>query len=362
MSEEEFKSPWQIEHEKKLVREVAAKKAIEKTERAEFLRRFKLTRKSDKSLLRLSEKQANASSEYADETSSADESENSSESKKYVRNQKTKEKSLSIFTSAWPVLKRLWFPLIIFLIVFAGSIYALSPLNHVGNFTVVGNTMVTSGDVAKASEIRMNDTIVDLFINRATVESRVVKSSPRIESATMQIAFPNKLSFHIHEYQSIGYVQQKEKNYIFLSNGLIIRDSVIAKNKLNTSLPFLKNFSNNQTRNFASAYKTLKPSLKSLIRMVTITPTQSTKDFITLQMADGNQVKVPLSQMKEKLPYYPSVANNLQSPETVDMEVGIFAAPTPNYNSTFKDNVPKKNSKSPSHSSLSDSSESSSAQ
>ena len=42
-------------------------------------------------------------------------------------------------------------------------------------------------------------------------------------------------------------------------------------------------------------------------------------------MKDGNEVRVPLSQMDDKLPYYTSVATQLTEPSVVDMEAGIYA-------------------------------------
>jgi cell division protein FtsQ len=225
-------------------------------------------------------------------------------------------------------------------------VYILSPLNRVGTFTVKGNHMVSSNSVASASGIKMSSQISYLFVSKSAIEARVVNSSARIEKADLQISLPNKVQLHISEFKTIGYVQQKGKNYIILSNGLVIKDKVIEQSKISADSLLLTNFSDSQVKAFAKAYESFKPSLQSLIHAVTITPTQATKDFLTLAMGDGNTVKVPLSQMQEKLPFYPSVAKNLTAPETIDMEVGIFAAPTPQYNTAFSGDVPKSSSSS----------------
>ena len=64
---------------------------------------------------------------------------------------------------------------------------------------------------------------------------------------------------------------------------------------------------------------------------VTKTPTDATKDFIAIDMSDGNQVRVSLSQLADRLPYYPSVAKQVQAPQVVDMEAGIYTKPKAAY-------------------------------
>ncbi len=44
-----------------------------------------------------------------------------------------------------------------------------------------------------------------------------------------------------------------------------------------------------------------------------------------------NQVRVSLSQLADRLPYYPSVAKQVQAPQVVDMEAGIYTKPKAAY-------------------------------
>ena len=53
-------------------------------------------------------------------------------------------------------------------------------------------------------------------------------------------------------------------------------------------------------------------------------------------MSDGNQVRVSLSQITEKVPYYPSIAKQLQAPQVIDMEAGIYAKPKEDYLADLK--------------------------
>lgn len=96
-------------------------------------------------------------------------------------------------------------------------------------------------------------------------------------------------------------------------------------------LPVLQNFNDEEVKTFVNAYETLKPAIKSLMTNVTKTPTDATKDFIAIDMSDGNQVRVSLSQLADRLPYYPSVAKQVQAPQVVDMEAGIYTKPKAAY-------------------------------
>lgn len=58
-------------------------------------------------------------------------------------------------------------------------------------------------------------------------------------------------------------------------------------------------------------------------------------------MKDGHQVRVPLSQMAEKLPYYTSVASHLTEPSVVDMEAGVYAKSKAAYQQDLDDEKEK---------------------
>ena len=58
-------------------------------------------------------------------------------------------------------------------------------------------------------------------------------------------------------------------------------------------------------------------------------------------MKDGNQVRVPLSQMADKLPYYKTVAQSITEASVVDMEAGIYAKPKAAYQKELDDQADK---------------------
>ncbi|MDR0300114.1 MAG: FtsQ-type POTRA domain-containing protein [Streptococcaceae bacterium] len=353
---EDFKSPWQIEHEKMLSAQEAEEKSRAKEQRREFLKHLRLNRKSDRTLHAMvpeAEDKADDATVAVDaedrqevyQFEKSDEVKKTSESEKKLPKEKA-EKGPSPMAWIFPLLRKAWPVLALFLVAFIVSVYSLSPLNRIGSFKVTGNSIVSSGEIATASKLKAQTSIYDIMTHKATIEANVVNASARIESAQIKLSFPNNITIQVREFKAIGYVEQKGKAYNVLANGLKVDESVMTPDKEAANSLVLKEFSNSQVKEFVLAYMTFKPSLQALIRSVSLTPSQSTSDFITIQMSDGNQVKVPLSQMEEKLPYYPGVAKQVQAPQTVDMEVGIFTADTPTYNSEFADDNPAGLSKS----------------
>ncbi|MFX3770132.1 cell division protein FtsQ, partial [Streptococcus suis] len=64
--------------------------------------------------------------------------------------------------------------------------------------------------------------------------------------------------------------------------------------------------------------------IRSAIQTINLTPSKETADLLTLNIADGNTVLVPLSEISQKLPYYTKIAAEVTVPTKIDMEVGIY--------------------------------------
>ena len=72
------------------------------------------------------------------------------------------------------------------------------------------------------------------------------------------------------------------------------------------------------------AFSKLDKDLVSQIQIVSSANSSTTADLLLLEMHDGNTVRVPLSEIVEKLPYYTKIKGNLTETSIVDMEVGIY--------------------------------------
>lgn len=68
----------------------------------------------------------------------------------------------------------------------------------------------------------------------------------------------------------------------------------------------------------------LDSKIKNNIQIINLTPTKATTDLLTIELYDGNSIRVPLSQLTTKLPYYEKIKSKLSNGCIVDMEVGLY--------------------------------------
>ncbi|GBG96650.1 cell division protein FtsQ/DivIB [Lactococcus termiticola] len=221
-----------------------------------------------------------------------------------------------------PIFIKMWPALAVVLVVLLGSLYFMSPMSKIGAFAVTGNKHEETSAVVKSSGLHQGDSIFSILRHKKIIEGKIASEYPYVEAVKLKYSFPNKFTALVTEHAPAAYVQQSNKSYLVLDNAYIDKSKEIADVK---GLPVLVNFSDEQTKTFVQAYESLKPSLQKLMTTVNKTPTDATKDFISIDMTDGNQVRVPLSQMAIKLPYYPNVAKQITAPQVVDMEAGIYA-------------------------------------
>ena len=236
-------------------------------------------------------------------------------------------KNLFVTTEKKPVvenLTKMWPFLLLAIVGIVSSAYVISPLSKIGSFTPQGNQHESAKQIAAATNIKTGDHVWRIINSEKKIASNITNTFPRIKSVAITFKFPNHFFAKITEHRECLYLKTGNTYQIVLSNGEIVKDEQINAQNLK-SMPVLDGFSAQETKSFAIAYETLKDKVKSQITTVTKTPTKVTKDFIAIEMKDGNEVRVPLSQMEDKLPYYTSVATQLTEPSVVDMEAGIYA-------------------------------------
>ena len=85
----------------------------------------------------------------------------------------------------------------------------------------------------------------------------------------------------------------------------------------------------------------LDSKIKNNIQIINLTPTKATTDLLTIELYDGNSIRVPLSQLTTKLPYYEKIKSKLSNGCIVDMEVGLYTT-TPEVEASKTDKDKKK--------------------
>src|SRR5574337_104412 len=238
------------------------------------------------------------------------------------------------------VLGKMWPFLLVFILILLGSSYVVSPLSKIGSFKTTGNVHESTKQIAAATSIKTGDHVWKIIKAKRDISLRVTKAFPRVKSATISMQLPNHFTTKITEYNESDYLKTGPNYQIVLSNGAILTNEVVDSQKL-AGIPVLEGFSDKEVKQFVKAYETLASDVKTQMTTVTKVPTKATADFIAIDMKDGNQVRVPLSQIADKLPYYKTVVLSVTQASVVDMEAGIYAKPKAAYQKELDDQADK---------------------
>ncbi|ERJ73985.1 cell division protein FtsQ/DivIB [Streptococcus sobrinus] len=203
------------------------------------------------------------------------------------------------------------------------ALYLLTPLSKIKHVTVDGVNRTTSQSVLKASGLKDSDYTLATIFNRSRLANAVAKNDIWVKSASVDYSFPFTFSIKVKEYSIVAYAQTDQGYVPILESGTRL-DSVEATD-------FPDKFTTINLKNgkyLSSLIKKLTKMDKSLIseiKVITLADSKTTPDLLNLEMQDGNTVRVPLSQIDKKLPYYDKIKGSLKDNKIVDMEVGIFA-------------------------------------
>nr|WP_249641536.1 MULTISPECIES: FtsQ-type POTRA domain-containing protein [unclassified Enterococcus] len=213
------------------------------------------------------------------------------------------------------------------MLAFPITVFFLSPLSKLSAIEVSGNQNESSKAVVKASQLTVGESILAERKKMNQVEPNLQEKFKRIKSATVSYSFPNRFVIKIKEKAELAYVQENDILKVVLVDGTILDDKVETQNE---SYPVIKAFkSTKKIKKLVAQYQRLSPELRGQIKLIELTPTNANSDFLTLTMADGNQVKITLEDIDDKMKYYPEVASQMTEKGIVDMEAGIYSYPYP---------------------------------
>ncbi|KXT79286.1 cell division protein FtsQ/DivIB [Streptococcus sp. DD13] len=204
------------------------------------------------------------------------------------------------------------------------SIYFLSPLSKQKVFTVQGNQQVTLAELGQASQVKAEDYALSTLVDRHNIERNIVEHSPWVESATISYQFPNRFEIKVVEYVGVGYVKNGQEYHQLLSSGSVLSTKTVAK-----QLP--ETYTEIDIRDSAilpvlgKELGKLSPELRQKISTIKLTPSKATANLLTFEMTDGNRVLIPASEIEKKMAYYNRIAQQLEVPSVIDMEIGIFS-------------------------------------
>lgn len=225
----------------------------------------------------------------------------------------------------------------VILIVF--SLFFISPWSKQKILTVSGTKNALPEDVKVASGILDTDYITHVFFNQEEIASTVEKTNVWVKKATVTYSFPNQFNIAVKEYPIVAYRQTSNGYISILESGKT--GGTVSTGKLPDKFITLKMDDEKKIEDLVKELHKLDSKIKNNIQIINLTPTKATTDLLTIELYDGNSIRVPLSQLTTKLPYYEKIKSKLSNGCIVDMEVGLYTT-TPEVEASKTDKDKKK--------------------
>ena len=301
-----------------------------------------LTEWQKRNLEFLRKKETKDSEEMTNKTGVHPEKATSQENKIPVKKKVKKKKRKKVnTTSNIPIAQQNLAGLVIFiaalLIVF--SLFFISPWSKQKVLTVSGTKNALPEDVKVASGILDTDYITHVFFNQGKVASTVEKTNVWVKKATVTYSFPNQFNIAVKEYPIVAYRQTTNGYVSILQSGKT--GGTVSTSNLPDKFITLKMDDEKKIEELVKELNKLDTKIKNNIQIINLTPTKATSDLLTIELYDGNSIRVPLSQLTVKLPYYEKIKSQLSDGSIVDMEVGLYTT-TPEVESSKTDGDKKK--------------------
>ena len=270
------------------------------------------------------------------------------EKKKVKKKKKAKKKKKNKLKSSSniPIAQQNLAGLIVFsaaiLIVF--SLFYISPWSKQKIITVSGTKNALPEDVKVASGILDTDYISYVLLNQNKVARTIEKTNVWVKKANITYDFPNQFNIAVKEYLIVAYRQTGNGYMSILESGKT--GGTVSTGNLPDKFITLKMDDDKKIEELVKELNQLDAKIKDNIQIISLTPTKATSDLLTIELYDGNTIRVPLSQLTTKLPYYQKIKKHLSDGTIVDMEVGIYTT-TPEVESSKseKSNKDKKKDK-----------------
>ena len=303
--------------------EFLKKKEAEKAEKKKRQEKLRLERKpkatdTDTEAEKVEEKTLSAEEKKKAKEAKKEEARKAKEAKKLQKLEAKKEKT--------PLQKAIHHALPVIItsaVILLISIFLVTPFSKKKIITVTGTSTVSQEEVIRDSGIKPSNYPFLLTFHHSTYEKNIISKNKMVKSAKFTYRFPNKLNIDIKEYSIIAYAQTDDGYQPILENGT--RIGLVGASELPESFLTINLSSEKDIQKLVKAFSKLDRDLVNQIQIVSSADSATTSDLLKLEMHDGNVVRVPLSELAKKLPYYLKIKDSLPENSIVDMEVGIYA-------------------------------------
>lgn len=303
--------------------EFLKKKEAEKAEKKKRQEKLRLERKpkatdTDTKAEKVEEKALTAEEKKKAKEVKKEEARKAKETKKLQKLEAKKEKT--------PLQKAIHHALPVIItaaVILLISIFLVTPFSKKKIITVTGTSTVNQEEVIRDSGIKTSNYLFSLIFRHSIYEKNIISKNKMVKSAKFTYHFPNKLNINVKEYSIIAYAQTDDGYQPILENGT--RIGLVGASELPDSFLTINLSSEKDIQKLVKAFSKLDKDLVNQIQIVSSADSATTSDLLKLEMHDGNVVRVPLSEVAKKLPYYLKIKDSLPENSIVDMEVGIYA-------------------------------------
>ncbi|WP_225209492.1 cell division protein FtsQ/DivIB [Limosilactobacillus avistercoris] len=209
----------------------------------------------------------------------------------------------------------------LFGIVLLVMIYIILPISKITNITISGNNELTDREVEDASTIRPGRLIWTAWLGQKYLEHEARIKNPQVK--TLEVSLRGLKSVHvaITENRLLGEAQVGKQKHAVLSNGQLQLTTAH-----NTNIDFQGFESHRQQLEIlGQQLGKLKPVISHGISSVKYQPTKESPHQVILYMKDGNTVKATLTNVGDKMKYYPSILTKMKGQGVVDLRIGAYS-------------------------------------
>ena len=208
-------------------------------------------------------------------------------------------------------------------LVLLASLFMISPLSRQKNIKVSGSKNAIEAQLIDRSGIKKSDYLTALIFEKSRFEETLKKQDKWIKEANLSYHFPNNFTLKVKEHSIIAYKQTNNGYIPILDNGN--QADIVNASELPESFMTINLDKAEDIHILVKKLVKLNRDLVKEIKTISLANSQSTKDLLLLEMTDNNTVRVPLSEIDSKLPYYPKIKKNVAGGSIIDMEVGLYS-------------------------------------
>ncbi|MCR8962242.1 FtsQ-type POTRA domain-containing protein [Brevibacillus halotolerans] len=205
--------------------------------------------------------------------------------------------------------RRLIMILAIFFVLVLSIVFFRSPYSKVTDIQVYGNILYTKEQIIQASTLTNGMQFLNVWDSDVEAGISTLKG---IKDISISRDFPGVIRLNIQEYRRTAlYVNgQKQPGYL-LEDGTILTPPT---QTLMMDRPIIQSWSSKDPKmlkQLAEALISLQGGVLHQISDLSLIPTKYDSQQVVLNMRDGNEIRSTLSQLKKKLPWYPSIVQEI---------------------------------------------------